>query len=64
MDRFAARLSLVPPDLARCRDRVLRAGPPEGLTELRAPVAETIALVEAHLPEVDTAAAHRALEPR
>jgi hypothetical protein len=60
-------LPLAPPDVAARIERVLAATaarPEVAAAELEALVGETVALVEAHLPEVDTSAVRRDLGRR
>ncbi len=52
---IAADLMVAPPDLARRLNRVFRAAPRDGVREARRLIHETVDLVEAHLPEFDTA---------
>ena len=59
--KFVATLPLAPPDLAARLDALLVAPAEIAIPALEALVAETVALVEAHLPGVDTTAARRRL---
>jgi hypothetical protein len=64
-DRLAGSLTVAPPHLARRLKRVFRAEPREGVREAARLIDETVALVEAHLPTVDTAAVRaRLASPR
>ncbi len=61
LGRFVGQLSIAPPDL-EARLRALFAPDRAGaLGVMEALVADTVALVEAHMPQVDTAAARRRL---
>jgi hypothetical protein len=53
-ERAAAELPLAPPDLAARLSNVSRAEPATGVAELRRLIEDTFALVEKHMPEVDT----------
>jgi hypothetical protein len=59
MERTIAAMPIAPPDLASRLSQVFHAEPVEGVRRLRAIMEETLSLVEAHLPEVDTAEARR-----
>lgn len=59
MARFIGQLTLAPVDLGSRIEALFTLGPTQALPALEALVAETLALVEAHLPEVDTSAARR-----
>lgn len=67
MRTFVDALPLAPPDVATRIERVLAAaaGQPEAAaSELESLIGETVALVQAHLPEVDTSAVRRDLGQR
>ena len=67
MQAFIDTLSLKPPDLAGRIERLLAdviADPPAAARELEALVAETVALVERHMPEIDVTDAKRYLGER
>ena len=55
-DRVAGSLTVAPPHLAGRLKRVFRAEPREGVEEAARLIEETVALVEAHLPTIDTSA--------
>lgn len=59
MRRLADKLPLAPADLAARIDALLQAPPRKAFDALHGLEAEVLALVEAHLPEVDTAPARR-----
>lgn len=59
LDAYAARMRIAPPDLATRLTQALHAEPPAAIALLRAVIEETFALVERHLPDVDTAEARR-----
>lgn len=59
MARCVEKLAIAPPELASRLDGLFALPPAEALPALEALVAETVALVEAHLPVVDTSAAKR-----
>ena len=64
-ERVAGDLTVAPSDLTGRLKRVFRAEPREGVQEARRLIEETVALVEAHLPTVDTAAVRaRLASPR
>jgi hypothetical protein len=54
MDRTAAAMQVAPPDCAARMRAALRSDPPTAVRRLRDLMEETIALVEAHMPEIDT----------
>jgi hypothetical protein len=54
MHSFAAQLTLAPPRLAERIDGLFGLGPRRAIGELEALAAETIALVEREMPQVDT----------
>jgi len=57
LDRLVAEFTVAPEDLAaRCR-RILRAEPENGVDALEELIAETLSLVDVHMPHIDTAAA-------
>jgi hypothetical protein len=64
LGRFCERMRHAPPDLSRRLDGLFGPDPDATAVELEALVAETLALVEALLPEVDTSAARRSLGRR
>ncbi len=53
MDRLIDEMTTTPRDLSARMKQVLRADPAAGERELKVLIAETIDLVEAHMPEVD-----------
>jgi hypothetical protein len=55
MDEWIGLMALKPPELSARLKRAFRLGPEAGVAELEALVAETIALVDGHVPELDTA---------
>ena len=59
MRRFVAKMALAPTDLA---DRIERLFAPGSAEELRRLIADTVALVEARMPEVDTGRVRRSLQ--
>ena len=61
LDRMAASLPLAPPDLGGRLRRVFRQEPQEGVREARALIDETYALIEAMMPQLDTAPARARL---
>jgi len=67
MRQFVDTLALAPPDLADRIERTLAAAndrPADAASEIETLVAETVALVETHMPEVDTSAIRRDLGAR
>ncbi len=56
VDRLAGRLTVAPPHLAGRLKRVFRAEPRDGAREAVQLIEETVALVEAHLPTLNTGA--------
>jgi hypothetical protein len=54
MRAFVATLGLAPDDLAGRLERLFHADAPAAAIDLEALIGETVALVEAHMPEVDT----------
>lgn len=59
MGRFVAQMEIAPPDMAARLDAVFLGAQRDALAELEALVAETVALVEIHMPAVDTTRAKR-----
>lgn len=59
--RFVTGLSVAPPDLADRLEALFTLPVPEALPALEALVGEVVALVEQHMPEVDTSAVRRRL---
>src|SRR5262245_55438494 len=57
VSRFAQRLSIAPPDLAERVEALLVAPLPDAFTQLFALDGEVLALVAAHAPQIDLAAA-------
>lgn len=64
MQHFLAGLRLAPPDLGARLTHLLTAPYAEAVPALEALVGETVALVEAHLPAVDTSRVRRRLGAR
>jgi hypothetical protein len=61
---FIATLDVAPPDLATRLDALWAAAPADAARALRELVSDTVALVERHLPEVDTSTVRKALTSR
>ncbi len=59
LDAYVARMNVAPADFASRLRQVLTAEPLAAVALLRDLIEETFALVERHMPEVDTAAARR-----
>ena len=59
LDYTVGKMRLAPPHLAQRLKAVFRLAPPEAADHLGRLIEETFALVEAHLPQVDTAPARR-----
>jgi hypothetical protein len=59
LDAYVARMHIRPPHLAVRLKQALQAEPLVAVVLLRAVIEETFALVERHMPEVDTAEARR-----
>jgi predicted nucleotidyltransferase len=59
LDAYVARMTIAPSDLAARLKRVLQAEPLAAVAMLRAVIEETFALIERHMPEVDTADAQK-----
>ncbi len=59
LDAYAARMPIAPPHLAARLKRALHAEPLVAIATLRALIEETLALVERHMPAVDTTEARR-----
>lgn len=64
MRRFLAPIKIAPPDLADRLEDLFRRDMAEALPALKALVEETVALVEAHMPDVDTSAVRGLLARR
>ena len=64
IDRRIETLSLAPPDLALRFKQVWKSDPLTGTRTLQALIEETFALIEIHMPEVDTAPPKAAFEQR
>jgi hypothetical protein len=62
MDWLISRMKITPPDLSKRLKGVLRAEPQSAVQQLSAIQEETLALVEEHMPEVDTSAARKRFE--
>jgi hypothetical protein len=62
--RFLAPMEIAPGDVAARLEGLFRQEREQALASLRALLEETVALVEAHLPEVDTSAARALLARR
>ena len=58
---FVAQLAVAPPNLATRLDALFYVPPPQATAQLRGLVEETVALVEQHMPQVDTAQARQKL---
>lgn len=59
LDAYVARMPIAPPDVAMRLKKVLLAEPLDAIATLRAVIEETLALVERHMPDVDTTEARR-----
>jgi predicted nucleotidyltransferase len=59
MEWLISKMKLTPPDLAKRLKAVLRDEPQAAVRELSTLQAETLALVEAHMPKVDTSTARK-----
>jgi predicted nucleotidyltransferase len=59
LDAYAARMRIAPPDVAARLTQALRAEPLVAIAMLRSLIEETFALVERHMPEIDTTEAKR-----
>ena len=57
--RFVAEMAIAPPNLAQRIETIFQSDMPRALRELEMLVAETIALVEQYMPDIDTAHAQR-----
>lgn len=61
LDAYVARMPIAPPDLATRLKQTLQSAPLDGIATLRAVIEETFALIERHMPEVDTTEAKKRL---
>ncbi len=62
--RFVQHMRIAPANLANRLDALLYADPSAALTQLEELVRETVALVEQHMPQIDTAAERKLLDYR
>lgn len=61
MDAFISQMAIAPPDLSSRLKHLLRIQPVDFIPQLRELVSETVALVELHLPAVNTSKARQQL---
>ncbi|MGI8857261.1 MAG: hypothetical protein ACR2JW_16070 [Thermomicrobiales bacterium] len=59
LDAYVARMRIAPPNVATRIKQALSAEPLTAIAMLRALIEETLALVERHMPEIDTTEARR-----
>ncbi len=64
MQKFIAQLPLTPPDLATRIELLFAADRPTAIQQLEALTSETVALVEQHMPQVDTSRLRQRLGQR
>lgn len=64
MRRFIEQLQIAPPNLAERLENIFRADGETAIAQLETLVGETVALVEQHLPQIDTSRVRRRLGQR